>query len=93
MTIKNEPKIKNPLIVAIREQLEHRALWMYLLVDEARKKGLEPSEYAPNAIKRCGLYQGSNLREKAKNLGGYVVSFDIADNVSEIILKDNPEIL
>ena len=65
MTIKNEPKIKNPLIVAIREQLEHRALWMYLLVDEARKKGLEPSEYAPNEIKRCGLYQGSNLREKA----------------------------
>lgn len=65
MTIKNEPKIKNPLIVAIREQLEHRALWMYLLVDEARKKGLEPSEYAPNAIKRCGLYQGANLREKA----------------------------
>ena len=29
--VKNEAKIKNPLIVAIREQLEHRALWMYLL--------------------------------------------------------------
>ena len=28
MSITNEPKIKNPLIVAIREQLEHRALWM-----------------------------------------------------------------
>ena len=25
MSIKNEAKIKNPLIVAIREQLEHRA--------------------------------------------------------------------
>lgn len=36
--IKNEPKIKNGLIKAIREQLEHRALWMYLLCDEARKK-------------------------------------------------------
>ena len=32
-TIKNEAKIRNPLIVAIREQLEHRALWMYLLCD------------------------------------------------------------
>ena len=32
MSIKNEAKIKNPLIVAIREQLEHRALWMYLLL-------------------------------------------------------------
>ena len=39
MSIKNEPKIKNPLIVAIREQLEHHALWMYLLCDEAKKKG------------------------------------------------------
>ena len=62
--IKNEPKIKNKLIAAIREQLEHRALWMYLLCDEAKKKGLDSSEYAPDAIKRCGLYQGANLREK-----------------------------
>lgn len=35
MSIKNEAKIKNPLIVAIREQLEHRALWMYLLCGHA----------------------------------------------------------
>ena len=54
--IKNEAKIKNSLIVAIREQLEHRALWMYLLCDEARKKGLDPAEFAPTAINRCGLY-------------------------------------
>ena len=33
--ITNEPRIKNPLIVGIREQLEHRALWMYLLCDHA----------------------------------------------------------
>lgn len=65
MSIKNEPKIKFPLIVAIREQLEHRALWMYLLCDEASKKGLKAETYAPNAIKRCGLYQGSLLRQKA----------------------------
>ena len=63
--IRNEPKIKFPLIVAIREQLEHRALWMYLLCDEAKKKGLPPEEYAPEAIHRCGLYQGGNLRAKA----------------------------
>ncbi len=65
MAIKNEPKIKNPIVVAVREQLEHRALWMYLLCDEAKKKGLPPEEYAPAAIKRCGLYQGALLREKA----------------------------
>ena len=37
---------------------------MYLLCDEAAKKGLQPEEYAPAAIKRCGLYQGKNLVEK-----------------------------
>ena len=63
--VKNEAKIKNPLIVAVREQLEHRALWMYLLCDEAKKKGLNAEDYAPAAIKRCGLYQGGNLRAKA----------------------------
>lgn len=65
MSIKNEPKYKNKLLQAIREQLEHRALWMYLLCDEAKKKGLDASEYAPAAIKRCGLYQGAGLRKKA----------------------------
>ena len=65
MSIKNEPKYKNGLLAAIREQLEHRALWMYLLCDEAKKKGLDAKDYAPAAIKRCGLYQGANLRRKA----------------------------
>lgn len=64
MAIKNEPKYKNKLLMAIREQLEHRALWMYLLCDEAKKKGMPAEEYAPAAIKRCGLYQGANLVEK-----------------------------
>lgn len=64
MSVKNEAKIKNPIIRAIREQLEHRALWMYLLCDEAEKKGLKAEEYAPDAIRRCGLYQGKLLREK-----------------------------
>ena len=65
MSIKNNAKIKNPLIRSIRELLEHRALWMYLLCDEAKKKGLPPEEYAPEAIKRCGVYQGAELRKKA----------------------------
>ena len=55
MSINNEPKIKTPITVAIREQLEHRALWMYLLCDEAKKKGLESTEY-----------QGALFREKGK---------------------------
>jgi len=64
--IKNEAKIKNPLIKGIREQLEHRALWMYLLCDEAKKKGCDPDTFAPDAIHRCGVYQGNLLKEKGK---------------------------
>jgi hypothetical protein len=60
----NKPKIKMPLIRAIRELLEHRALWMYLLCDEARKKGLDPEQFAPEAIRRCGCYQGKGHVEK-----------------------------
>lgn len=62
--VKNEAKVKNPLIVGIREQLEHRALWMYLLTDEAAKHGLPREEYVPDAIRRCGVYQGNLLKEK-----------------------------
>ena len=69
----NEAKVKNPLIVGIREQLEHRALWMYLLCDEAEKHGLKAEDFAPDAIKRCGLYQGQNL-VKMENRGTFVIS-------------------
>ena len=55
--VKNEAKIKNPLIVAVREQLEHRATWLYLLCDEAQKRGLDPKDFGSAAVKRCGLMQ------------------------------------
>ena len=42
----------------VREQLEHRALWMYLLVDEAKKRGLDDS-FAEDAIRRCGHIHGA----------------------------------
>ncbi len=72
MSITNEPKYKNVLLQAIRAQLEHRATWMYLLCDEARKKGLDPKEFAPQAIKRCGLFQGADFCKQAdtKSLKG-----------------------
>lgn len=62
--IKNEPIIKNPLVVGTRELLKHRALWMYLLADEAAKKGFPGSAYVPDAIRRCGVYQGNLLKQK-----------------------------
>lgn len=59
--VKNEAKIKNKLITAIREQLEHRALWLYLLCDEAGKRGIDWRDFGSAAVKRCGLSQGKGL--------------------------------
>lgn len=70
--IKNEPKYKNSLLQAIRETLEQRAHWLYLLCDEGKKRGLDPKEFGSAAIKRCGLSQGAHLVEKGntKSLKG-----------------------
>ena len=40
--IVNEARIKNKLIVKIRELLGHRAFWLYLLVDEAELAARQP---------------------------------------------------
>jgi hypothetical protein len=80
-TIINNPKNKFPLIVAIRNLFEHRALWLYLIYDEANKASINFEPIARKAIKRCGLYQGGLLTNKdnskslkhlKKNLFGYV---------------------
>jgi len=63
--IVNEAKNKFPLFVKVREQLEHRALWLYLLVEEAEKHGLQAEEFAADAVKRCGLYQGEEIVNKS----------------------------
>lgn len=70
--VKNEAKIKNPIIAAVREQLEHRAHWLYLLCDEAGKRGLDWTDFGSAAVSRCGLSQGANLVKKGgtKSLKG-----------------------
>lgn len=64
--VKNEAKIKNPIIVVVREQLEHRATWLYLLCDEGKKRGLDPKDFGSAAVKRCGHMQGKGLVAKGK---------------------------
>ena len=58
MSIKNNAKKNGFLVRNLRNFFEHRALWMYFLVDEARKKGAKPETFAPAAIRRCGIYHG-----------------------------------
>ncbi len=99
--VKNEPKLKNGLLQAIRAQLEHRAFWLYLLCDEAGKRGLAWEDFGSAAVKRCGLSQGADLVKKGKtdSLKGlkktlftkpaqWVFEMDIKESTDETLFID-----
>lgn len=99
--IVNEAKIKNPFIAKIRELLEHRAFWLYLLVDEAEKRGLDPTDFASAAITRCGISQGNDLVKKGgtKSLKGlkktlftkaarWVFEMDVVESTDDTLYLD-----
>ena len=65
--IVNEAKIKNGIIRKVREQLEHRAIWLALIMEEAEKQGLDLSAIAEKAIFKCGCLQGKNLNENTNS--------------------------
>ena len=52
------------LVREIRKAIEHRATWMYLLLKEARERGLDWDEFARPAIRATGAIHGGNKREK-----------------------------
>ncbi|PKL19152.1 MAG: elastase-1 [Spirochaetae bacterium HGW-Spirochaetae-5] len=70
--IKNTPKYKNKLIKAVRATLGHRATWLYMLLDEAEKAGINSDKFSKAAVMRCGCYQGNQLNAEAgtKSLKG-----------------------
>lgn len=57
----NNPKKKFVLVRKVRETLEHRAMWLALLVSEAEKHGLKAEDFAPDAVFACGCMQGKDL--------------------------------
>ena len=67
MSIKNKPKKNGFLVRNLRNLFEHRALWMYLFCDEARKKGIKPEDFVPAAIRRCGIYHGTRAITALEN--------------------------
>ena len=59
--IRNVPRRGGRLLTKVRGMYEHRAEWLYLLLDEARKKGLAWEDFAPEAILRCGRFNGAGF--------------------------------
>ncbi len=59
--ILNAPKRSNFILKAIRRTLEHRAEWLYLLLNEAEKKGIKWEDIGYPAIRACGNMHGREL--------------------------------
>jgi len=68
--ITNEARHNGWFISKVRGMFEHRAEWLYLLLDEARKHGLAWEDFAPEAIHRCGCFHGEDLAGRSSASDG-----------------------
>ncbi|MBI9108150.1 MAG: L-2-amino-thiazoline-4-carboxylic acid hydrolase [Spirochaetales bacterium] len=68
MAIKNNPQERDSHIESIRNAIEHRAAWMYFLLDEAKKRGLEWEDFGREAILRCGRFHGQTKFPDTENM-------------------------
>jgi hypothetical protein len=55
------------VVQEVRKAIEHRATWMYLLLKEARERGLDWDDFARPAIRNTGCLGGQQRREKMKD--------------------------
>ena len=90
--IKNNPTKSNPRTDLQRADFEHRATWFALLIDEAKKQGLDTS-FAHNAILRCGKFHGENKYPDTESLPEFAAAFANEDVVNsfEMELLENDE--
>jgi hypothetical protein len=51
----------------VRKAIEHRATWMYLLLKEARDRGLEWDDFARPAVHKTGCLGGQERRERMQD--------------------------
>jgi len=66
--INNKPTVTEKHVIDIRNAIEHRATWMSLMIDEARKSGLDWDDIARKAIFRCGCFHGKDIAAKCTDI-------------------------
>ncbi|WP_320128794.1 L-2-amino-thiazoline-4-carboxylic acid hydrolase [uncultured Sphaerochaeta sp.] len=70
MEIKNEATLTdNEIVNGLRGGIEHRATWMCLMMQSAKKAGLDPEAFTREAITKCGHFHGANMQELQKEAG------------------------
>ena len=65
--ITNTPTPQDQVTEEVRKAIEHRATWMYYLLQEAKKDGLDWDDFARRAIARTGALHGGAKREKLQD--------------------------
>ena len=88
----NTPTKTNPRTELLRGAIEHRATWMGLLIDEAKKQGLD-TDFAHEAIRRCGMFHGMNKFPRTDDLTEFAPAFANEDvgGVFEMELLKNDD--
>jgi hypothetical protein len=76
--IKNTPSRTNERCELSRGAVEHRAAWGGLLIKEAKKMGLG-TEFAHEAIRKCGVFHGENKFTKTSDIKKFAGEFANAD--------------
>lgn len=62
--IYTQAELDEKVIREVRKAIEHRATWMYLLLKEARERGLDWDEFARPAVWTTGCLGGQKRRGK-----------------------------
>lgn len=66
--IKNTPAVQNDAhLDDVRKAFEHRATWMYFLMQAAKEKGLD-WDFARSAIFQCGCIHGKRIADGMKDI-------------------------
>ena len=84
--IKNTPSDRGQHIDDLRGAIEHRATWFYLLIKEARKRGLD-YDFARDAVFSCGCFHGKNKFAKTDKIEEFGPTF-ATENVKNIFEMD-----
>ena len=90
MASTNEPTKTDPVTDKLRGAIEHRATWMYLLMDEAKKRGLDWYDFARAAILRCGRLHGDIKFHREQDLEKFGKAFANGDviNIFEMDVQE-----
>lgn len=90
--IKNNPTKSDPRTDLLRSAIEHRATWFALMIEEAKKQGLDTS-FAHNAVRACGRFHGNGKYPDTESLPEFSAAFANEDvvNCFEMELVENNE--